>query len=100
MPVDRNKQRRPKSANRRSARKPRPPENPRAGEMHEYSAQDLKKLFNLPAALVKSLTDDGFIAPDTSGALNRYSFQDLLVLRTASALRAAKIPARKIRQAL
>ena len=68
--------------------------------MHEYSAQDLKKLFNLSGALLKSLADDGFIAPEKSGAASRYSFQDLLVLRTASALRAAKIPARKITQAL
>jgi len=68
--------------------------------MHEYSAQDLKKLFNLPVALLKSLADDGFIAPEKSGAVGRYSFQDLLVLRTASALRAAKIPAHKIIQAL
>jgi tetratricopeptide (TPR) repeat protein len=68
--------------------------------MHEYSAQDLKKLFNLPVSLLKSLAADGFIAPDKSGAVSVYSFQDLLVLRTASALRAAKIPARKITQAL
>lgn len=68
--------------------------------MHEYSAQDLKKLFNLPATLLRSLAVDGFISPEKSGPLSRYSFQDLLVLRTASALRAAEIPARKIKQAL
>jgi tetratricopeptide (TPR) repeat protein len=68
--------------------------------MHEYSALDLKKLFDLPVSLLKSLADDGFIQPDRSGDAGLYSFQDLSVLRTASALRAAKIPVRKIKQAL
>jgi tetratricopeptide (TPR) repeat protein len=68
--------------------------------MHEYSALELKKLFDLPVSLLKSLADDGFIQPDRSGDAGLYSFQDLSVLRTASALRAAKIPVRKIKQAL
>jgi tetratricopeptide (TPR) repeat protein len=49
---------------------------------------------------VRSLVRAGHVHPVVSGARAQYSFQDLLVLRTASALRAANIPTRKITRAL
>jgi tetratricopeptide (TPR) repeat protein len=62
--------------------------------MQEYSLADLKRLFGLPPALVRKLNQAGFIGD------KRYSFQDLLVLRVAGALKAAKIPPSKILAAL
>lgn len=63
--------------------------------MQEYSLADLKRLFGLPPALIRKLSQAGFI-----GDRNQYSFQDLLVLRVAGALKAAKISAPKIVAAL
>ncbi|MDP9064601.1 MAG: tetratricopeptide repeat protein [Pseudomonadota bacterium] len=68
--------------------------------MHAYSEADLKRLFHLSASLVRSLTRAGHIHPLVDEGKTSYSFQDLLVLRTAGALRAAKIPAAKITVAL
>ena len=62
--------------------------------MQEYSLADLKRLFGLPPALVRKLNQAGFIGE------KRYSFQDLLVLRVAGALKAAKISTSKILTAL
>jgi tetratricopeptide (TPR) repeat protein len=68
--------------------------------MQEYSLADLKRLFGLPPALVKKLSESGFITPPSPRGKSRYSFQDLLVLRVAGALKAAKISTPKIAQAL
>src|SRR3954469_10163576 len=94
---------------RRSARRPRkrllrekPPlrESRRGDEMQEYSLADLKRLFGLPPALVRKLSQAGFIAPPKLRGKSQYSFQDLLVLRVAGALKAAKISTPKISAAL
>src|SRR5687768_11616652 len=63
--------------------------------MQEYSLADLKRLFGLPPALIKKLSEAGFIS-----GKNQYTFQDLLVLRVAGALKAAKISTPKIAEAL
>jgi tetratricopeptide (TPR) repeat protein len=68
--------------------------------MQEYSLADLKRLFGLPAALIRKLSDAGFITQPSSRGKSRYTFQDLLVLRVAGALKAAKISSPKIVQAL
>lgn len=68
--------------------------------MHEYSAKELESLFHLSAAFIKSLIRAGYVRPVASGGRARYSFHDLLVLRTAGALRQARIPTRKIKAAL
>lgn len=69
--------------------------------MQDYSLADLKRLFGLPPALVRRLSQAGFIAPATSKrGKNQYSFQDLLVLRVAGALKAARISTPKIVEAL
>ena len=62
--------------------------------MQEYSLADLKRLFGLTPALVRKLSDAGFVGKSP------YSFQDLLVLRVAGALKAAKMSAPKIVAAL
>jgi tetratricopeptide (TPR) repeat protein len=68
--------------------------------MHAYDTKDLKRLFGLPAAAVKSLTRAGHLSPITRAGRLHYSFEDLIVLRSASALRAAKIPAQRINRTL
>jgi hypothetical protein len=59
--------------------------------MQEYSLADLKRLFGLPPGLIKSLSQAGFITQPASRGKSHYTFQDLLVLRVAGALKAAKI---------
>jgi tetratricopeptide (TPR) repeat protein len=61
-----------------------------------YSQADLTRLFRLPPALVRSLSAAGFITTTARTGKTRYTFQDLLVLRMAGALKATKIPAAKI----
>jgi tetratricopeptide (TPR) repeat protein len=68
--------------------------------MQEYSLADLKRLFGLPPALIRKLSDAGFITPAAPRGKTRYTFQDLLVLRVAGALKAAKISTPKIAAAL
>jgi tetratricopeptide (TPR) repeat protein len=68
--------------------------------MHAYDAKDLKRLFDLPASAVRSLARAGHLTPVRRAGRLHYSFQDLVVLRTASALRAAKIPAQRINRTL
>jgi tetratricopeptide (TPR) repeat protein len=68
--------------------------------MHAYDAKDLKRLFGLPSAAIRSLARAGHISPVRRAGRLHYSFQDLIVLRTASALRAASIPAKRINRTL
>src|SRR5580692_10792939 len=74
--------------------------NPPDDEMHAYDTKDLKRLFGLPAAAVRSLARAGHLSPVRRAGRLHYSFQDLIVLRTASALRAASIPAQRINRTL
>jgi tetratricopeptide (TPR) repeat protein len=68
--------------------------------MHAYDTKDLERLFGLPASAVRSLTRAGHVSPVKRGGRLHYSFQDLLMLRTASALRAANISPRRINRTL
>jgi tetratricopeptide (TPR) repeat protein len=68
--------------------------------MYEYDAADIKRLFGLSAASLNALIRAGHIQPVPLPSGCRYSFHDLLLLRTVSALRAARIPARQIHKAL
>jgi tetratricopeptide (TPR) repeat protein len=68
--------------------------------MHEFDSKDLKRLFGIPASQVRSLIRAGHISPLKKAGRLSYSFQDLIVLRTAGSLRAAKIPAQRINKTL
>src|SRR5687767_4733941 len=65
--------------------------------MHQYGVRDVEKLLNLPRSTIRSLIEAGFVSP-ARGPRNawRFSFQDLIVLRTAEALAAANVPRRRI----
>jgi tetratricopeptide (TPR) repeat protein len=68
--------------------------------MHEFDTKDLTRLFGIPASQVRALIRAGHIKPRKRAGRLSYSFQDLIVLRTAGSLRAAKIPAHKINRTL
>jgi tetratricopeptide (TPR) repeat protein len=68
--------------------------------MHAYDTKDLERLFGLPASAVRALARSGNINPVRRAGRLHYSFQDLLVLRTASALRAANISSQRINRTL
>jgi len=68
--------------------------------MHAYNTKDLERLFGLPASAVRSLTRAGHVSPVKRGGRLHYSFQDLLMLRTAGALRSANISAQRINRTL
>src|SRR6185503_8491131 len=65
--------------------------------MHQYGVRDVEKLLKLPRSTIRSLIEAGFVSP-ARGPRNawRFSFQDLIVLRTAEALAAANVPRRRI----
>jgi tetratricopeptide (TPR) repeat protein len=68
--------------------------------MQEYSLADLRRLFGLPAALIHTLRKAGYLTQPEAEVRSQYSFQDLIVLRMAGALKAAKISSPKIITAL
>ncbi len=69
--------------------------------MAGYSTRDVAKLLGLTPAQVLGYARAGFLTP-TRGPRGefRFSFQDLVLLRAAKGLAAAKIPSRRIRTAL
>ena len=69
--------------------------------MHSYGVREVQKLLHLPRSTIRMLVDAGFVSP-ARGPRNawRFSFQDLIVLRTAQALAAAKVPARRIARSM
>ena len=69
--------------------------------MRSYSMRDVERVLRLSPDTTRSLIKAGFVKP-ARGARGeyRFSFQDLIVLRTARALSDAKIPARRIRRSL
>jgi tetratricopeptide (TPR) repeat protein len=65
--------------------------------MNPYGVRDVEKLLRLPRNTIRSLIAAGFVKP-SRGPRNewRFSFQDLIVLRTAQALATANVPGRRI----
>src|SRR6266571_3911115 len=69
--------------------------------MKGYTSRDVAKVLGLTVAQVRAFAHDGFLTPGRGprGEL-LFSFQDLVILRTAKGLVAARIPTRRIRRAL
>lgn len=65
--------------------------------MHHYGVRDVERLLRLSRSTIRALIEAGFVAP-ARGPRNawRFSFQDLIVLRTAQALTAAHVPRSRI----
>ena len=66
-----------------------------------HSLKSVREMLGLSAATVSRLVDAGFVTP-SRGPHNeyRFSFQDVVLLRTAHRLQAARIPPRRIVKAL
>ncbi len=64
---------------------------------HPYGVRDVERLLRVPRATLRALVAAGFVTP-ARGPRNawRFSFQDLIVLRTAQALADAHVPQRRI----
>ncbi len=86
--------------NRSSALK-QPDELDRPSPPSGYSTKDVAALLGLSADQVRSCVRAGFLAP-RQGPRGEYyfSFQDLILLRTAKGLLAAHVPRRRVRLAL
>ncbi len=69
--------------------------------MKGYTVADVAQLLKLAPAQVRAFARDGFLSPGRGPRGDfRFSFQDLVVLRAAKDLAAARIPARRIRRTL
>jgi len=68
---------------------------------HPYGVEDVERLLGLSRATVRALVASGFVAPER-GPRNslRFSFQDLITLRTAQALSKAEVTPRRITRSL
>jgi tetratricopeptide (TPR) repeat protein len=69
--------------------------------VHQFGVREVEKLLRLPRSTIRALIQAGFVTP-SRGPRNalRFSFQDLIVLRTAQALAAARVPAKRITRSL
>src|SRR6476659_6685888 len=69
--------------------------------MHAYGVRDVQKLLRLPRSTIRALISAGFVTP-TRGPRRAwlFSFQDLIVLRTAQALVDANVPRRRITRSM
>jgi len=73
--------------------------------MTGYTTEEVARLLGLSPAQIRSYTRAGFLSPSPARAAGgrgelRFSFQDLVLLRAAKGLMAARIPAAKIRGSL
>jgi tetratricopeptide (TPR) repeat protein len=66
-----------------------------------YGVREVERLLRMPRSTITGLVKAGFVTP-ARGPRNawRFSFQDLIVLRTARALTAARLPAKRIMKSL
>ncbi len=66
-----------------------------------YTLAQVRDLLDLSRTVLKQLIDAGFVSPQLGkGNARRFTLQDLMLLRTACALQAAKVPPKKILGAL
>jgi tetratricopeptide (TPR) repeat protein len=68
---------------------------------HDYTLRSLQSILGVSRRVLSGLIDAGFVQP-TRGKRNelRFTFQDVVLLRTAFQLQTSKIPSRKILRAL
>ena len=66
-----------------------------------YSVREVSAMLGLTAAQIRAYANKGFLQPERGprGEL-RFGFHDLVILRTAGELAAAKVPQRKVRRVL
>ncbi|MDT9047049.1 MerR family transcriptional regulator, partial [Escherichia coli] len=68
---------------------------------HRYGVNDVERMLGLPRSTIRALVSAGFVTPARGPRKALlFSFQDLIVLRTAQSLAAAKVPAKRITRSL
>ena len=78
-----------------------PGETERPAGASGYSTRDVAALLGVSVAQVRSYVRAGFLSPEQGArGEHRFSFQDLILLRTAKGLVAARVPHRRIVLAL
>src|SRR5256886_2784753 len=68
--------------------------------MTGYTTEEVARLRRLSAEQIRSYTRAGFLSPARGAGDLRFTFQDLVLLKAAKGLLAARIPAAKIRGSL
>jgi tetratricopeptide (TPR) repeat protein len=69
--------------------------------MKGYTTGDVAKLLGLTASQIRVYVRSGILTPERGPRSEyRFNFQDLVLLRTAAALSAARVPARRVAHAL
>ena len=68
--------------------------------MKAYSTREVADLLGLPVRRIQALVRSGLITPQRVGRGWRFSFQDLVLLRTAQGLSEARVPQRRVARAL
>jgi Tfp pilus assembly protein PilF len=69
--------------------------------MQRYGVQETEKLLGLPRSTIRAFVEAGFVTPERGPRRSlKFSFRDLIVLRTAQSLVAAKVPQRRITRSL
>ena len=69
--------------------------------MRQYGVRDVEKLLRLPRSAIRALVEAGFVSPSRGPRRAwQFSFQDLIVLRTAQELWAARVPRRRITRSM
>jgi Tfp pilus assembly protein PilF len=69
--------------------------------MPSYSVHDVERVLRLSRSTIRGLVDAGFVNPGRGARREfRFSFRDMIVMRTARALIDAKVPRKRIRHSL
>jgi Tfp pilus assembly protein PilF len=69
--------------------------------VQRYGLQDVERLLRLPRSTIRALVRAGFVTPSRGPRRSwQFSFQDLIVLRTAQALAAANVPKSRITRSM
>src|SRR5262249_22278301 len=69
--------------------------------MRSYNVHEVERVLRLTRSTIRGLVNAGFVKPERGARREyRFSFRDLIVLRTARALIDAKVPRKRIRRSL
>src|SRR5579872_4714872 len=69
--------------------------------MVSYNVRDVERVLQLSRSTIRGLIQVGFVTPERGSRREyRFSFRDLIVLRTARALIDAKVPRKRIHRSL
>jgi tetratricopeptide (TPR) repeat protein len=69
--------------------------------MRSYNVHEVERVLRLTRSTIRGLVNAGFVKPERGARREyRFSFRDLIVLRTARALIEAKVPRKRIRRSL